>query len=145
MREADEILQVIRSSTIRALAFLSTMCGIQAPKASAALISTATIRFGCPHHCLNRANRSDSPRRYSLHEEGSRNRHGGGGATQDCAALGLLFQRGNFFNASWRDEFWGKNYSKLRAIKTKYDPAGLFFVHHGVGSEDWSADGFERL
>jgi hypothetical protein len=27
----------------------------------------------------------------------------------------------------------------------KYDPDGLFFVHHGVGSEDWSADGFEKL
>jgi len=25
------------------------------------------------------------------------------------------------------------------------DPDGLFFVHHGVGSEDWSADGFTRL
>ena len=24
----------------------------------------------------------------------------------------------------------------------KYDPDGLFFVHHGVGSERWSADGF---
>ena len=23
--------------------------------------------------------------------------------------------------------------------------AGLFFVHHGVGSEEWSADGFTRL
>jgi hypothetical protein len=21
----------------------------------------------------------------------------------------------------------------------------LFFVHHGVGSEDWSSDGFDRL
>jgi hypothetical protein len=34
--------------------------------------------------------------------------------------------------------------SKLRAVKTKYDPGGLFIVHHGVGSEDWSADGFQR-
>jgi hypothetical protein len=32
----------------------------------------------------------------------------------------------------------------LRAIKKKYDPTGLFFVHHGVGSEEWSADGFTR-
>jgi hypothetical protein len=30
-------------------------------------------------------------------------------------------------------------------VKQKYDPAGLFFVHHGVGSEHWSADGFERV
>ncbi len=51
----------------------------------------------------------------------------------------------SFFNPSWQQEFWGKNYLKLRAIKTKYDPDGLFFVHHGVGSEEWSADGFTRL
>ena len=25
-----------------------------------------------------------------------------------------------------------------------YDPEGLFFVHHGVGSDGWSADGFTR-
>jgi hypothetical protein len=31
------------------------------------------------------------------------------------------------------------------AVKEKYDPDGLFFVHHGVGSERWSADGFTRL
>jgi hypothetical protein len=31
------------------------------------------------------------------------------------------------------------------AIKKKYDPSGLFFVHHGVGTEGWSADGFSRL
>jgi hypothetical protein len=33
----------------------------------------------------------------------------------------------------------------LKAVKRKYDPEGLFFVHHGVGSDEWSADGFERL
>jgi hypothetical protein len=26
----------------------------------------------------------------------------------------------------------------------KYDPAGLFFVYHGFGSEEWSSDGFSR-
>jgi hypothetical protein len=26
-----------------------------------------------------------------------------------------------------------------------YDPDGLFFVHHGVGSEEWSPDGFARV
>lgn len=51
----------------------------------------------------------------------------------------------SFFNPSWQQDFWGKNYSKLCEIKKKYDPHGLFFVHHGVGSEEWSADGFTRL
>jgi hypothetical protein len=30
-------------------------------------------------------------------------------------------------------------------VKARYDPDGLFFVHHGVGSEGWSPDGFTRL
>jgi hypothetical protein len=30
-------------------------------------------------------------------------------------------------------------------VKKKYDPTGLFFVHNGVGSEEWSADGFTKL
>ena len=51
----------------------------------------------------------------------------------------------NYFNRSWQEAYWGTNYSRLRAIKRKYDPEGLFFVHHGVGSEEWSADGFTRI
>ena len=31
------------------------------------------------------------------------------------------------------------------AIKQRYDPDGLFFVRHGVGSEGWSEDGFTQL
>jgi FAD/FMN-containing dehydrogenase len=55
---------------------------------------------------------------------------------------GSYVSESNFFNSSWQQEYWGKNYSRLRAIKREYDPLGLFFVHHGVGSESWSADGF---
>jgi hypothetical protein len=33
----------------------------------------------------------------------------------------------------------------LQAVRAKYDPGEVFFVHHGVGSEDWSEDGFTRL
>jgi len=50
----------------------------------------------------------------------------------------------DFFQPDWQEAFWGENYPRLRAIKDKYDPEGLFFLHHGVGSEDWSADGFTR-
>jgi WD40 repeat protein len=53
--------------------------------------------------------------------------------------------RASYFNPNWKQDFWGKNYSRLEAIKAKYDPDGLFFVHHGVGSEQWSSDGFARL
>ena len=36
------------------------------------------------------------------------------------------------------------NYARLIKVKDRYDPNGLFFVHHGVGSEAWSADGFTK-
>jgi FAD/FMN-containing dehydrogenase len=58
---------------------------------------------------------------------------------------GSYVSEGNYFDAGWRRSFWGPNYPRLRAVKDAYDPEGLFFVHHGVGSEDWSADGFTRL
>jgi FAD/FMN-containing dehydrogenase len=51
----------------------------------------------------------------------------------------------DYFQPHWQEAFWGENYTRLLAVKAKYDPDGLFFLHHGVGSEDWSADGFTRL
>jgi hypothetical protein len=58
---------------------------------------------------------------------------------------GSYVSESDYFNAGWRQEYWGEHYARLRAAKARYDPDGLFFVHHGVGSEDWSADGFTRL
>jgi FAD/FMN-containing dehydrogenase len=51
----------------------------------------------------------------------------------------------DYFQENWQRAFWGPNYSRLARIKRRYDPDGLFTVHHGVGSEAWSADGFVRL
>jgi FAD/FMN-containing dehydrogenase len=58
---------------------------------------------------------------------------------------GSYVSESNFFNKRWQRDYWGPNYARLLAVKAKYDPDGLFFVHHGVGSETWSADGFTRL
>ena len=61
------------------------------------------------------------------------------------AGRGSYVSESNFFEDDWRASFWGPNYARLQAVKDKYDPDGLFTVHHGVGSERWSDDGFRRL
>lgn len=58
---------------------------------------------------------------------------------------GSYVAESDFFEEAWQESFWGANYARLLAVKHKYDPDGLFFVHHGVASERWSADGFTRL
>ena len=59
--------------------------------------------------------------------------------------IGSYVWETDYFQPHWQEAFWGDNYTRLLAVKGKYDPDGLFFLHHGVGSEDWSADGFTRL
>lgn len=58
--------------------------------------------------------------------------------------VGSYLAESDFFEDAWHDAIWGPNYPRLLAVKDKYDPDGLFFVHHGVGSERWSPDGFTR-
>ena len=51
----------------------------------------------------------------------------------------------NFFESDFEHSYWGTNHARLAQIKKKYDPDGLFFVHNGVGSEQWTSDGFTRI
>ena len=51
----------------------------------------------------------------------------------------------NYFEKDFQHSYWGSNYPRLVEIKRKYDPGGLFIVHNGVSSEEWSADGFLKL
>jgi FAD/FMN-containing dehydrogenase len=62
-----------------------------------------------------------------------------------AADSGSYLSESNYFEKDWQESFWGENYPRLLKAKNKYDPEGLFIVHHGVGSERWSADGFRRL
>jgi len=58
---------------------------------------------------------------------------------------GSYVSESNYFERDWQASFWGSNYPRLAAAKRRYDPDGLFFVRHGVGSEGWSDDGFTSL
>ncbi|KAK9693063.1 hypothetical protein K7432_014073 [Basidiobolus ranarum] len=40
----------------------------------------------------------------------------------------------------WQQSFFGNNYPRLKVIKMKYDPSGLFMCRKCVGSEEWSED-----
>jgi FAD/FMN-containing dehydrogenase len=57
---------------------------------------------------------------------------------------GAYVSESDYFEREWQQSFWGANYPRLVAVKQRYDPDGLFFVHHGVGSEAWTADGFRH-
>ena len=58
---------------------------------------------------------------------------------------GSYVSEGGYADPDWRRRSFGANYPRLLAVKRRYDPDGLFTTHHGVGSEEWSADGFTRL
>ena len=58
---------------------------------------------------------------------------------------GSYVSESDYFLSNWQDAFWGSNYRRLSRAKQQYDPDGLFFVRHGVGSERWSPDGFTKL
>jgi FAD/FMN-containing dehydrogenase len=44
------------------------------------------------------------------------------------------FNETDYFEADWQTAFWGDHYPRLLRVKERYDPGGLFFVHHGVGT-----------
>jgi FAD/FMN-containing dehydrogenase len=58
---------------------------------------------------------------------------------------GAYVSESNYFQPDWPTAFWGSNYPKLAQVKKRYDPDGLFYMWHGVGSGEWSEDGFTRL
>jgi hypothetical protein len=58
---------------------------------------------------------------------------------------GTYVAESGYFLSGWQRAYWGPSYPRLLAAKQRYDPDDLFFVRHGVGSEGWSEDGFDRL
>ena len=58
---------------------------------------------------------------------------------------GTYMNEANFQQASWKQDFYGSNYPKLRAIKRKYDPRDLFYAVTAVGSDAWSVSDNGRI
>ena len=50
---------------------------------------------------------------------------GGGSYLSEC----------DYHLTGWRQAAWGVHADRLDVIKSKYDPDGLFVVHHGIGSD----------
>ena len=40
----------------------------------------------------------------------------------------------DYFEADWQTAFCGDHYARLLRGQERYDPGGLFFVHHGAGT-----------
>ena len=50
--------------------------------------------------------------------------------------------KADYWDRDFAGSHWGNSaYAKLLSLKDRYDPNGLFYGHHSVGSERWSADG----
>ncbi|KAI3541429.1 isoamyl alcohol oxidase [Colletotrichum filicis] len=58
---------------------------------------------------------------------------------------GTYMNEGDFQLKTWKEDFYGANYPRLQAIKSKYDPEGLLFGPTGVSSDAWSIDEHGRL
>jgi len=54
---------------------------------------------------------------------------------------GTYYNEADINEPNFKQAFWGKNYARLLSIKKKYDPTGLFYAHHGVGSDEWVVQG----
>ena len=64
---------------------------------------------------------------------------------QAAPGAGSYLSECDYGLSEWRTACWGERWSRLSRVKRRYDPEGIFVVHHGVGSEQWSEDGFTRM
>ena len=65
--------------------------------------------------------------------------------TSAAPGTGVYLNENTPYNPDWRQDFWGAHYPRLKAIKEKWDPEGVFWCMACVGSEAWSLDGSGKL
>lgn len=60
-------------------------------------------------------------------------------------AIGAYMNEADFANPRWKEEYYGRNYGRLRQVKKKYDPTDLLYAKTAVGSDEWDVDASGRL
>ncbi|KAL2130929.1 hypothetical protein VTI74DRAFT_5754 [Chaetomium olivicolor] len=58
---------------------------------------------------------------------------------------GSYINEATFDNPTWKKDYFGKNYDRLRRVKDKYDPYSLFYGPASVGSDRWFVASDGRL
>ena len=59
--------------------------------------------------------------------------------------MGAYLNEADAFEQNFQRSFWGDNYPRLREVKKRWDPEGIFITRAGVGSEDWDEEGLCRV
>ena len=59
--------------------------------------------------------------------------------------MGAYLNEADANEPNFQQSFWGANYLKLFAIKSAWDPNGLFISRKGVGSENWDDAGLCQI
>lgn len=58
---------------------------------------------------------------------------------------GSYLNEGDYQLETWKEDFYGENYERLRAIKRKYDRDDIFYATTAVGSDEWKVSEDGRL
>lgn len=58
---------------------------------------------------------------------------------------GTYLNEADFRLKTWKEDFYGSNYARLRTVKAKYDPKELFYAATAVGSDAWTVAADGRL
>ncbi|KAF2747898.1 FAD binding domain-containing protein [Sporormia fimetaria CBS 119925] len=59
-------------------------------------------------------------------------------ALRDASPYGAAYvNEGNLEEPNWQEAFWGSNYPRLKELKAKWDPEGVFYARTTPGTEMW--------
>lgn len=62
-----------------------------------------------------------------------------GGPLRDATPNSASYiHEGDANEPNWQETYWGTNYARLRELKRKLDPKGVFYAKTTPGTEDWA-------